>query len=396
MDKFFKWTALFVVLVILASGGVAFYTVFLADRGMTMPSFRERPLIAAVADAEQLGLSVRIEQMESTLPTGNVLAQWPEPGARIRGHERNVILKVSRGGERRPIPDIRGIEQTIATRLLEEQGFTVGDIIRIRDSTNSGFPAGTVLAQSPASPGNVPVNIRVDLLVSEGSEDGSFAVPDVSQFTESAAREALERAGLRVAVDRQSSRNVIEGQVINTRPVAGAMVRRNTEIRISVSTGPAPTTAAIPTPTVTPTTPSRPNSEPNLTDLSILDQPRTPPTDVIQERTPGLQNDPHFPQLRPTPPDATPTPVTPAPATPTQSAPDTNVGTKVARIMYQVPPILRPLPLRIEIVDPQGRRLLMERDVRANERVQLEANYTQEAVVSIFLGGEFVWQDRFR
>ncbi|MCL1941564.1 MAG: PASTA domain-containing protein, partial [Synergistaceae bacterium] len=153
MDKFFKWTVLFIVLVILASGGVAFYSVFLADRGMTMPSFREMSLIDAVADAEQLGLNVRVEQMESKLPIGRVLAQTPEPGTKIRGSDRNVILIISKGGERRPIPDIRGVDLARATRMLGEQGFTVGDVIHIKDSTNSGFPAGSVIAQSPASPG---------------------------------------------------------------------------------------------------------------------------------------------------------------------------------------------------------------------------------------------------
>ena len=412
MDKFFKWTVLFIVLVILASGGVAFYTVFLAERGMTMPSFREMSLIDAVADAEQLGLSVRVEQMESNLPTGRVLAQWPEPGIRIRGSDRNIILKVSRGGERRPIPDIRGIDMTRATRMLEEHGFTVGDIIRIKDSSNSGLPAGAVIAQSPASPANVPVSNRVDLLVSEGSEDGRFAVPNVSQMTEQEARGVLESAGLRVAsAERVRNRNVTEGQVVNTRPAAGAMVNRGDGIRIFISMGegaaaPAATAPAAPAPA-----PARP-AEPDLMDVTVLDQQaairRQQDLGTVRPEQPRtMQNDPHSPEFNlpgpggtTTPPPAVITPpgVPPSPADPvspvTPASP--GVGDKVARVRYQVPPILRPLPLRIEIVDPQGRRVLLERNARANETVQVDGAYSQEAVVSIWLGGEFVWQERFR
>ena len=402
MDKFFKWSVLFISLVILACGGVAFYSVFLADRGMTMPSFREMPLLAAVADAEQLGLSVRIEHMESRLPTGNVLAQWPEPGTRIRGAEKNVILKISKGGERRPIPDIRGIDLTRATRMLEGEGFTLGDVIRIKDSTNSGLPAGSVIAQSPAAPGSIPVNIKVDLLVSEGSDDGTFAVPNVAQMTESSAKEMLENAGLRVSVEKQRNRNVIEGQVINTRPAAGTMVKKGDGIRVFISEETSSANTVANANTTTETTPvvtsSRPVVEPDLMDVSVLDQRRRQQPNVLPERTTsGAQSDPHSPEFNlPTSTGETTTAPVVESVVPTPQTPVASTGNKIARVRYTVPPILRPLPLKIEIVDPQGARVLLERSARANETVQVEGNYSQEAVVSIWLGGEFVWQERYR
>ena len=404
MDKILKWTVLFIVLIILASGGVAFYSIFLAEKkGMTIPSFREMSLIDAVTDAEQLGLKVRIEQIESKQPTGRVLAQWPEPGAKIRGSDRNVILKISKGGERRPIPDIRGIELARATRMLNEEGFTAGDVIRVKDTSNSGLPAGSVIAQSPAAPGNIPVSNKVDLLVSEGSEDGKTAVPDVSQMTEAEAKVMIEDAELKVAaVEKQRHKNVSEGQVINTRPAAGTMVKKGDGIRIFISMGEGtnPTAATGPG-----TIPGRPNViEPVMIDVSVLDQPRRPP-DVQTERSSSgsVQNDPHYPELNQTAQGRTPTTpttaTTPTSAAPGLPAPPTPVGrtaNKVARVRYQVPPILRPLPLKAEIVDPQGTRVLLERNVRANENVQIEGGYSQEAVVSIWLGGEFVWQERFK
>jgi serine/threonine-protein kinase len=355
-------------------------------------------LIDAISDAEQMGLKVRIEQIESKLPTGRVLAQWPEPGTKIRGNEKNIILKISKSGERRPIPDIRGVGLANATRMLEDQGFTVGDVVRIKDSSNSGLPAGSVIAQSPASPGSIPISYKVDLLVSEGAEDGRVTVPNVSQMTESAAREMLGNAGLRVvSIDRASNRNIPEGQVVSTRPAAGAMAKQGDGVRITISTGEEPRTVATNTAsTVATAIPGRSNvaSEPDLTDVSMLDQPRRQQS-IIPETPITPQNDPHSPEFNlPATGGTTTSPQTGPAPTPQTPAPST--GNKVAKVRYQVPPILRPLPLRIEIVDPQGKRVLLERNARANENVQIDGAYSQEAVVSIWLGGEFVWQERFR
>ena len=71
-------------------------------------------------------------------------------------------------------------------------------------------------------------------------------------------------------------------------------------------------------------------------------------------------------------------------------------GSKVAKIRYQVPPLTKQMPLKIEIVDGSGTRVLLNREVKGGEYVSLEAPYIEEGVVTIFLGGEFVWQDRYR
>jgi serine/threonine-protein kinase len=71
------------------------------------------------------------------------------------------------------------------------------------------------------------------------------------------------------------------------------------------------------------------------------------------------------------------------------------VGGKLARIRYQVPPLARPLQLKIELVDPSGTKVLIEREAKSGEYVSLDAPYSRECAVTIYLGGEFVWQDRY-
>ena len=82
----------------------------------------------------------------------------------------------------------------------------------------------------------------------------------------------------------------------------------------------------------------------------------------------------------------------PAPAQPKPGAP----ATGSAKIRYQVPPLTKPLSLKIELVDTSGTRTILSRDVKGGEYISLDSPFNREAVVTIYLGGEFVWQERYK
>ena len=69
-------------------------------------------------------------------------------------------------------------------------------------------------------------------------------------------------------------------------------------------------------------------------------------------------------------------------------------GNKTARIRYPVPPVGRPMSLRIEVTDPAGKRNIMNRQVRGGETINATANYSQECLITIYLDGQLVWQER--
>jgi serine/threonine-protein kinase len=52
--------------------------------------------------------------------------------------------------------------------------------------------------------------------------------------------------------------------------------------------------------------------------------------------------------------------------------------------------------VRVEIIDDNGTRTLLDRQARSGEYIVLDAPYAGEAAVTIYLAGEFVWQDRYR
>lgn len=69
-------------------------------------------------------------------------------------------------------------------------------------------------------------------------------------------------------------------------------------------------------------------------------------------------------------------------------------GSKTAKIRYLVPPVGRPMNLRIEVTDPSGRRNIVNRQVKGGETINATANYSKECLVTVYLDGQSVWQER--
>lgn len=395
IGRILRWAVVLALLVILISGSVAFYTVFFGGKDLVVPPLREMSVLDAVESAERMGLEVKIEQVDSSIPAGTVLAQWPDPGTKVR-RDKTVILKVSKGGNRKNVPDLRGLEQGQAIKTMEELGFAPGDVLRIHDDSR---PAGSVIAQNPASPAMVESGRKIELLVSLGPvpRDGQIPVPDIAQRDEKAARELLLQSGLRVGgVEYVNTQHTPDGMVMSTRPKAGTMIRQGGSVIIQVAASrrrePTPEQPRASAPGTD--TPARPS-----TDGVVLEQPPAPsrqigPAGPVQTLTPeqrelaGAIGAP-IPRQ---PLSPAPTPSAPAPAAPRPGG----AATGTARIRYQVPPLTKPLGLKIEMVDSTGTKALLARDVRGGEFISLDSPFVTEAVVTVYLGGEFVWQERYK
>lgn len=363
--KMMRWAMAAVLLVIVVSAGIAVYTVFFGSKDLAVPRLREMSVMDAMEEVKRLGLQAKIEQVDSALSPGRVLAQWPDPGTKVR-KETTLILKVSKGAaNRKAIPDVRGMEYTRAVKTLEENGFSLGDVVRLKDNER---PAGSVIAQSPAAPATVDPGRKVDLMVSAGgaARGGKIPVPELTQQDEKAARKMLSEASLMLAgIEYVYNQNTAEGMVLGTKPRAGALVASGGGVTLLVSTLKKPDKPE-------PQTPA--GGKANVPGLAPL--------------TPGAQSDGASERVIVNA-DASAKP------SPT-SAPAAGSKQRIAKVRYQVPPLSKPMALRIEMVDANGTRQLMSREVRGGEYISLDAPFTTEGVVTIYLGGEFVWQDRFR
>ncbi len=143
------------------------------------------------------------------------------------------------------VPSVTGSELNVAIAVLQQNGFSVGEIKRVEREA----PAGEVLEQDPAAapPANEASldcdfltffcsKPQVTLTVSSGP--GSAGVPSTAGLTLSAAETKLEQAGFGAQVERVNSEKVEEGLVIHSEPPGGQTAVRGTDVLLIVSSGP--------------------------------------------------------------------------------------------------------------------------------------------------------------
>jgi beta-lactam-binding protein with PASTA domain len=386
MGKIFRWAVVLVILVILTSGSVAFYTIFFGGKDLVIPPLREMSVLDAVDEAERIGLEVKIEQVDSSIPAGTVLAQWPEPGTKVR-RDKTIIIKISRGGNKKSVPDLRGMETARALKKIQEQGFTLGDTVKINDDSRA---AGTVIAQNPAVPAVVDDEAKIDLLVSLGPvpRDGRVPVPDLAQRSEADGKELIAQSGLKFGgTEYVSTQNTPGGMIMSTKPKAGSMVRLGEAVKLVVASN-----QKKPEPQVTapgsPETPSGTVTVEQTPTQTVQVGPAGPVKTVVTPKDPEIAGALGIPQASGTQAQQ-----------PQQQQPQPQQvqgATGTAKIRYQVPPITKPMGLKIEMVDAAGTRSLLGRDVKGGEYITLDAPFVKESVVTIYLGGEFVWQERYK
>lgn len=412
------WTLFIVTGIVFASGAIAVYTVFIKPEGKsTVPSFNNQFISDAVAEAEKLGLVVQLENVASTLPEGRVLAQAPDAGTELRKGQV-IVLQVSRGGELHAVPDVRGKNLTDAQNEIKSSGFALGDIVKIRENN---VQAGNVIAQSPAPDVRIGAGRKIDLLIQDGTTQSEIVkVPDVNRMSEQEARDALDAVGLKVnAIDRVYSPLVPEGLAIETRPGAGSTMRagQGVTLKLASQRRPAGFMDANTTSTTTANgsvrrvtsqqnssqseTPAKTQTQTNQTQAKQTTS--APASQQKASTTTPAATTQKAPATTPAAQQKTPAP-TPAPApqqktastTPAASQSASSGGNKTARIRYVVPPIARPMNLRVELTDPSGKRDVLNKQVRAGESINTTAKYSQECVITIYLGGESVWQEKQR
>jgi len=143
------------------------------------------------------------------------------------------------------VPDVTGNQLNVAIALLQQNGFSVGDINRVEREA----PANTVLEQDPAA--SPPANRaaldcafltlfckkpKVMLTVSAGP--GSAKVPSTAGLDAGEAEEKVEGAGFEPRVESVHSDEVEEGVVIKSEPSGGETATKGTEVVLRVSSGP--------------------------------------------------------------------------------------------------------------------------------------------------------------
>ena len=143
------------------------------------------------------------------------------------------------------VPNVTGIPLNVAVNLLQQDGFSVGEVIRVERQA----PANEVLEQEPAA--SPPAKQaeedcafitlfcskpKVNLTVSAGP--GQAKVPSLAGKTQADATKELEAAGFKVAVQKVNSDKVEEGLVTHSEPGGGTTATKGSTVTLFVSRGP--------------------------------------------------------------------------------------------------------------------------------------------------------------
>jgi serine/threonine-protein kinase len=143
------------------------------------------------------------------------------------------------------VPNVTGNQLGVAITLLEQDGFTVGDVVRVEREA----PANEVLEQDPAaSPPADQASLdcafitffcsKPDVTLTVSAGPGSAEVPSTAGQTEEEATQQLEDAGFKVDVERVNSETVAPGQVIYSEPRGGSTATNGSTVTLFVSRGP--------------------------------------------------------------------------------------------------------------------------------------------------------------
>ena len=186
----------------------------------------------ALEDLQNLGFKVGIENSaDSSVPAGSVIRTQP-PSNTVINPDSLVTIIVSVGPEAFPIPYVLDIETERAIYVVEESGFTLGQLLEVNDEN---IPRGFVISQNPVAGTKMSPGTTVDLVVSKGPS--LIKISDLSRKSPEDAIQILETLGFEYELIEEYSEDVEIGLVSGTLPEAGEIVTPDELIQVIVSLG---------------------------------------------------------------------------------------------------------------------------------------------------------------
>jgi serine/threonine-protein kinase len=178
----------------IAKGDTVTIVVSTGPREVEVPALAGRTYEEAVDILEELGLEPERVDVFSQRPPGIVASLDPKAGTLV--DEGSVVtVRVSKGTQLIPVPDVLEQSEDSARAELEAAGFQV----EVVEAPSSSTPAGLVSAQSPDPGVEAARGSTVQITISTGPEQ--VRVPAVEGMSEGDAQDALDAEGLVAEVE---------------------------------------------------------------------------------------------------------------------------------------------------------------------------------------------------
>jgi serine/threonine-protein kinase len=200
---------------------------------VAVPTVTGLTLSEALDETAPLGLDLEILAFEYSdqVPENHILRQRPV-AQRVVKSGRAVSVVLSRGPERHPAPDVRGLPQEDARILLGEAGLTES----AGPQVHSG-PAGRVVAMGVDPGTRLPRGAALPLVISAGTRPVRLRMPRLEGQTMDQALTSLDHHGLRatrveeVSLEDPNRR----GRVVSQDPLPGFPVAVGEGVVLSVA-----------------------------------------------------------------------------------------------------------------------------------------------------------------
>lgn len=201
-----------------------------------VPDVVNQPAEQAQQMLEDAGFKVKINNVtDDTAAPGTVINQDPKAGSQAPKGS-TVTIDVTQGTEEVDIPDLSNLTVDEARKALATAGFTVGDTTK---DYSEDIAEGRVMKQDPAAGTKAKVGTKVNLVVSQGSNNED--VPDLSGLSIQAARSKAESAGfVLVEGSHEYSDEYSADIVMSQTPAAGTKLQKGSSITVKVSDGKKP------------------------------------------------------------------------------------------------------------------------------------------------------------
>ena len=174
-----------------------------------------------------------IWSFDSDTEKGKVFKQDPQAGDKLKA-KRNVTIYISQGQETVNVPDVYGMNASMAETQLKGAELQVV----IEEMYHDDYAIGTVIKTSPARSTAVYPNDQVIMYVSLGPEAFNITLPSVVNMKQNEAVEYLESQGL-VAEIVEADSTKPKGLVIAQSPSTDEtkLVPLGSTVTLTVSTG---------------------------------------------------------------------------------------------------------------------------------------------------------------
>lgn len=183
---------------------------------------------------EEIYMVAEIEYQESAEIKENIVMFQSIKAGEMVAQGSTIKLIVSSGVAAVEIPDVVGKEESEAVAILYEAGFKVSTDTDYSDDVEEGF----VISSNPAAGEKVADGTMITLIISIGPEAKKTEVPDLRGLSESAAKDKLAAANLKVGtITEDYNDSVTAGCVVSQSYSPDMEVEEGTSVDFVLSLG---------------------------------------------------------------------------------------------------------------------------------------------------------------